>query len=192
MNTTTLDRMPPLAPETLDERQRAVAKALTEGPRGGVKGPFIPLLRSPELVEHVGKLGEYLRFGSTLEARITELVMVIVAREWTNHFEWTIHVPLAMKNGVPRATIDAIAEGRRPAQMRDDEAVAYAVCDELSRTRGVCETTYREAAGRFGERGVIELLAVHGYFAMVCAIMNVAHTPGPEASGVEPLRPFPL
>jgi len=185
-------RMPPLDPATLDEQQRAVAKALTDGPRGGVKGPFIPLLRSPALVEHVGKLGEYLRFGSALEPRISELVMVVVAREWTNAFEWAVHVPLALKNGVARATIDAIAEGRRPTGLPADEAAACAVCDELARTRGVSDTTYREAIERFGERGLIDLLAVQGYFAMVCAIMNVAHSPAPAAEGVAPLRSCPL
>jgi len=185
-------RMPPLDPDTLDAQQRAVAKALTEGPRGGVKGPFIPLLRSPALVEHVGKLGEYLRFGSALAPRISELVMVLVAREWTNAFEWAVHVPLALKNGVARATVDAITEGRRPAELPADEAIACAVCDELARTRGVSDTTYREAVECFGERGLIDLLAVQGYFAMVCAIMNVAHSEAPTAEGVPPLRGFPI
>jgi 4-carboxymuconolactone decarboxylase len=189
MNLSNVDRMPPLPSDKLDEHQRAVAKALTEGPRGGVKGPFIALLRSPALVEHVGKLGEYLRFGSSLEARIGELVMVIVAREWSNAFEWGVHVPLARKAGVAQEAIDAIAEGRRPAGMREDEAIAHAVCEELSRTKGVSDATYREAVSRFGERGLVELLSVYGYFAMVCAVMNVAHTP--PGAGAEPLRPFP-
>jgi 4-carboxymuconolactone decarboxylase len=187
-----MDRMPPLPANELSERQRAIHKEFTEGPRGGVKGPFIPLLRSPELVDRVGKLGEYLRFGSSLDPRVSELVMVAVSREWTNQFEWAVHAPLAEKNGVGRAAIDAIAEGRYPDALADDEAIAYAVCDELSRTKGVCETTYRRAVAAFGEAGLIDILTVYGYFAMVCAIMNVAHTPPP--AGTEKLRvaPFPL
>ncbi|HEY6821507.1 MAG TPA: carboxymuconolactone decarboxylase family protein [Burkholderiales bacterium] len=188
---TSLDRMPPLPAEALDERQRKAAEELAAGPRGGVKGPFIPLLRSPELLERLSKLGEYLRFGSTLAPRIGELVMLIVAREWTNQFEWAVHAPLAAKNGVARETILAVAEGRSPSTMAHDEQVAYALCDELSRTRGVSETTYRRAVACFGEAGVIDLLGVRGYFATVCAIMNVAHTPAPEGGG-EALRPYPV
>jgi 4-carboxymuconolactone decarboxylase len=185
------DRMPPLPVESLDEKQRAVHKELTEGPRGGVKGPFIPLLRSPELVERVGKLGEYLRFGSSLHPRIGEFVMVVVSREWTNQFEWAVHVPLAEKNGVARATIEAVAEGRYPDAMADDEAIAYAVCDELSRTKGVCDTTYARAVATFGETGVIDILTVYGYFTMVCAIMNAAHTPPPAGTEALRLATFP-
>jgi 4-carboxymuconolactone decarboxylase len=187
----TLDRMPPLPMEALDARQRKAADELTAGPRGGVKGPFIPLLRSPELLDRLAKLGEYLRFDSTLAPRIAELVMLIVAREWTNQFEWAVHAPLAVKNGVARETILAVAEGRWSSSMAHDEQAACAVCDELSRTRGVSETTYRRAVACFGEAGVIDLLGVWGYFATVCAIMNVAHTP-PPPGGTDRLRSYPL
>ena len=184
-----VDRMPPLSMEALDARQRQAAQALAAGPRGGVKGPFIPLLRSPELLDRLGKLGEYLRFGSTLAPQIGELVMLIVAREWTNQFEWAVHAPLALKNGIARETILALAEGRCPSVMPHDEQVAYAVCDELSRTKGVSETTYRRAVACFGEAGLMDLLGVRGYFQTVCAIMNVAHTPPPESA--DGLRPYP-
>ena len=188
---TALDRMPPLPMQALDARQRKAAEELAAGPRGGVKGPFIPLLRSPELLDRLGKLGEYLRFGSSLAPRIGEFVMLIVAREWTNQFEWAVHAPLALKNGLARETILAVAEGRCPSNMAHDEQVAYALCDELSRTKGVSETTYRRALACFGEAGVVDLLGVWGYFATVCAIMNVAHTPPPEG-GSERLRPYPV
>ena len=186
-----VDRMPPLAQDSLDARQREVADQLTRGPRGGVQGPFIPLLRSPELVERLGNLGEYLRFGSSLAPRISELTMLIVARQWTNQFEWAVHVPLALKAGVDPSVVDALAEGCYPTAMVADEGVAYAICDELTRTKGVCETTYRRATETFGERGLIDIAAVYGYFTTVCAIMNVAHTPPPE-SAVPRIAPFPL
>ena len=187
-----VDRMPPLAQESLDARQREVADQLTRGPRGGVKGPFIPLLRSPELVDRLGSVGEYLRFGSSLAPRVSELLMLIVARQWTNQFEWAVHVPLALKAGVDRSVIEALAEGRYPKQMADDEEVAYAICDELTRTKGICEKTYRRAIETFGERGVIDIVAVYGYFTTVCAIMNVAHTPPPAQTDVPRIVPFPL
>jgi len=185
------DRMPPLATSRLSGKQREVARELTEGPRGGVKGPFIPLLRSPDLVEHLGKLGEYLRFGSSLPARTREFVMLWVAREWTNQFEWAVHAPLALKSGVAKEAIDALAEGRRPGAMQADEEIAYDVCDELSRARGVCETTYRRAVEKLGEAGLLDIAAVYGYFVTVCAIMNLAHTPPPADTDATPIRPYP-
>lgn len=186
------DRMPPLPMDSLDEKQRKVAQDLIDGPRGGVKGPFIPLLRSPELVDRLGKVGEHLRFGSSLEARIGELVMLAVSREWTNQFEWAVHVPLALKNGVKQEVIDALAEGRYPKGMAQDEEIAYEVCDELSRTKSVCEATYRRAVAKLGEVGLIDIVTVYGYFVTVCAIMNVAHTPPPADTKVAPILPFPL
>jgi 4-carboxymuconolactone decarboxylase len=187
-----MDRMPPLAISALNEKQRKVADELINGPRGGVKGPFIPLLRSPELVERLGKVGEYLRFGSSLQPRISELVMLVVAREWTNQFEWAVHVPLALKSGIRQEAIDALAEGRRPRSMADDEEIAYEMCEELSRTKSLCETTYRRAVQQFGEVGVIDLATVYGYFVTVCAIMNLAHTPPPANAGVTPIERYPL
>lgn len=186
------DRMPPLPHESLNEKQRLVANELAQGPRGGVKGPFVALLRSPDLVDRVGKLGEYLRFGSSLAPRISEFVMLIVSREWTNQFEWAVHAPLAERQGVDRQVVRALAEGRRPDGMAADEAVAYALCDEISRTKGVSESTYQAAVAAFGENGFIDILAVWGYFCMVCAIMNAAHTPPPPGADVSRLTPFPL
>lgn len=186
------DRMPPLAPERMDEAQKAAAAELTAGPRGGVKGPFIPMLRSPELMNRLQKVGEYLRFQSALEARINEFVMLITSREWTQQFEWFVHTPLALKAGIRPEIIDALAEGRRPSGMAEDEEIAYEVCDELFRTHGVCETTYRRAIAKFGERGVIDMIGLVGYFSTVSMIMNVAHTPPQADTSVKPLQPFPL
>src|SRR4051794_8507214 len=112
-----VDRLPPLPSEALDDRQRDVADALTKGPRGGVKGPFVPILRSPELVDRLGRVGEYLRFGSSLPARVSEFVMLLVAREWTNQFEWAVHAPLARNHGIDAAILEAIGEGRYPKGM---------------------------------------------------------------------------
>jgi len=185
------DRMPPLAMDLLNEKQRKMAEELTNGPRGGVKGPFIPLLRSPELVDRLGKVGEYLRFGSSLQPKISEFVMLIVSREWTNQFEWAVHAPLALKNGIGQEVVDALAEGRRPKAMTEDEEIAYELCEELSRTKSVCETTYRRAVEKLGEVGVIDIATVYGYFVTVCAIMNLAHTPPPADTKIAPILPYP-
>ena len=185
------DRMPPLAMDSLNEKQRKAAEELIHGPRGGVKGPFIPLLRSPDLVDRLGKVGEYLRFGSSLQPKISEFVMLIVSREWTNQFEWAVHAPLALKNGIKQEVVDALAEGRRPKGMAAEEEMAYELCEELSRTKSVCETTYRQAVETFGEIGVIDIATVYGYFVTVCAIMNLAHTPPPAGTRIAPILPYP-
>jgi 4-carboxymuconolactone decarboxylase len=187
-----IDRMPPLPSTSLNEEQRKVTEELTNGPRGGVKGPFIPLMRSPQLVDRLGKVGEYLRFGSSLQPKISEFAMLVVSREWTNQFEWAVHVPLALRNGIKQETIDALAEGRHPAGMADDEAIAYEVCAELTRTRGLCDTTYRRAVEKFGEIGLIDIATVYGYFVTMCAIMNLARTPPPADTKVAALLTYPL
>lgn len=185
------ERMPPLAEESMNEAQRKAAAELIAGPRKGVKGPFIPLLRSPELMDRLQKVGEYLRFLSSLEARISELIMLIVSRQWTQQFEWSVHVPLGRKAGLKDEVVEALAEGRRPSAMRPDEEIAYDFCEELLRTKGVSDATYRSAVGAFGENGVVDIVGVVGYFTTVSMLLNVAHTP-PDGDGVRALSPFPL
>jgi 4-carboxymuconolactone decarboxylase len=185
------DRMPPLAAERMTLAQKEAAAELAAGPRGGVRGPFIPLLRSPELMDRLQKVGEYLRYQSSLEIRLNEFVMLIVARHWSQQFEWFVHYPLALKAGLDRGVADAVAEGRRPRGMADDEQAAYDFCDELFRTHGVSDATYRSAVDRFGEQGVIDLLGLIGYFTTVSMVMNVAHTPPPDDPSVSPLAPLP-
>jgi 4-carboxymuconolactone decarboxylase len=179
-----LERMPPLEAAEMTEDQRAAAAELAAGPRGGVKGPFIALLRSPELMQRLQKVGEYLRFGSSLEPRISEFVMLFVSRQWTQQFEWAVHVPLALEAGVKRETLESLAAGRRPTAMAPDEAITYDFCAELTANRGVSGATYRMAVAQFGERGVIDMLSVVGYFTTVSMVLNVARTP---AGGVSPI-----
>jgi len=185
------ERMPPLATEAMDDAQKAAAQELINGPRGAVFGPFIPLMRSPELMNRLQKVGEYIRFHSALETRINEWVMLIVSRQWTQQFEWCMHYPLALKAGVKQEVLDALAEGRRPRGMAEDEEIAYDLCDELARTHGVSDETYRRAVERFGERGVIDMVGLAGYFTTVSMIMNVARTPPQKETTVTPLSPFP-
>lgn len=187
--TTPNERMPALPRDRMDDAQRAAADELIAGPRKGVKGPFIPLLRSPQLMARMQKVGEYLRFESGLSRRVNELVTCVVAREWTQQFEWAIHVPLAIAAGTAPEAIAALREGRRPTGMSPEEELAYEFTTELQRSRGVSDATYRAAVEAFGERGVVDLVGLVGYFTAIAMVLNVAHTP-PEAGGaVEPL-PF--
>jgi 4-carboxymuconolactone decarboxylase len=185
------ERMPALRMEDMDDAQKAAAQELINGPRGAVFGPFIPLMRSPELMNRLQKVGEYIRYHSALETRINEWVMLIVSRQWTQQFEWCMHYPLALKAGMKQEVLDALAEGRRPRGMAEDEEVAYDLCDELARTHGVSDETYRRAVESFGERGVIDMVGLAGYFTTVSMIMNTARTPPQKETTVTPLSPFP-
>jgi 4-carboxymuconolactone decarboxylase len=185
------DRMPPLVPEAMSEEQKSAAAELAAGPRGGVRGPFIPLLRSPELMKRLQKVGEYLRYQSALERRLGEFAMLIVSRHLTQQFEWQVHYPLALEAGLAKETADALAQGARPRGMREDEETVHDFCTELLRTHGVAEDTYQAAAKRLGTRGLIDLVGLVGYFIAVSLVLNVAHTPAPQQPGVVPLEPFP-
>lgn len=183
------ERMPALPPHTMSEEQKSAAAELSAGPRGGVRGPFIALLRTPELMRRLQKVGEYLRYQSGLERRLSEFAMLVVARELTQQFEWEVHRPLALEAGVAAPTVDALAQGARANAMPEDEALVYDFCAELLRTHGVADETYRSAVKQLGEPGVVELVSLVGYFVTVSLVMNVAHTPAP--SGVGSLEPFP-
>jgi len=186
------ERMPLPARDAMNEQQRQAADALIAGPRKGVYGPFLPLLRSPQLLDRVAKLGEYLRYDSALDARIRELVICAAARHVTNQFEWLMHAPLAHKAGVAETTIEALRAGARPKGLPADEEAALDFARELLQTHGASEPAYGAAVAQFGEQGVVELTTLIGYFVMVSWLMNVAHTPAQALSQNEPLPAFPL
>lgn len=186
------ERMPAMDVAAMDEQQRKAAEEMTNGPRGGVKGPFVALLRSPELMDRLQRVGEYLRFQSSLNPRISEFAMLVVSREWTQQFEWRTHVPLARKAGLPQSTIDCLADARRPIGLAADEQAAYDLLDELLRTKGVSQVTYQNAVRVFNERGVIDLLGVAGYFTAISMLMNATHGPPSAQDDVPLLTPFPL
>lgn len=185
------ERLPLPPMEALNAEQRSAAEALTAGPRKGVKGPFIALLRSPTLLDGLARTGETLRFGSVLPQRVTEFVTLIVARHTSNQFEWAIHHPLALAAGTARETLDDLSAGRRPCAMSADESAAWGFTREVLEHHGVCDATYADAVGRWGEQGVVELTALIGYFTCVCWVMNVARTPAPGAPAGGALRPLP-
>ncbi|MGE0698426.1 MAG: carboxymuconolactone decarboxylase family protein [Hyphomicrobiaceae bacterium] len=181
-------RMPPIADADLTPEQRQAVADIVAGPRKSLVGPFIPLLRSPDFMARLQKTGEYLRFGSVFEPRLSELAILITARAWSQNFEWHHHRPIAEKAGLRTAVIEAIAEGRRPADMAMDEATIYDFLDELGRTRNVSQPTYDRTKAMFGEKGVVDLIGIHGYYSLLAMILNVTHTSG----GVEPeLPPLP-
>lgn len=171
------DRLPPIPAERWTDGQRQEAEAMIAGPRGAVLAPFIPLMRSPELMGHVQRIGEYLRFRSAIGVRLTELAILVTAAEWQQAVEWAIHAPIAEREGVAPETIAALSRCERPPRLADDEAAVYDVCIELHRERRVRDATWARAIAQFGEAGVVDLIGINGYYALLAMVMNAARTP---------------
>jgi 4-carboxymuconolactone decarboxylase len=181
--------MPPLPTEQLTEQQ---AQALAEfvAARGQPTGPWNVLLRSPELMRRTRGLSDYLRFESQLPGYLREFVILMTARQWGQSYEWNAHYPLALDEGFSAEMAQAIAEGRRPEGMVEEEAILYDFVTELQRNHGVSDATYARALERLGEQGVVETVSLVGYYTMISMILNTARTPLP--GGATPaLAPFP-
>ncbi|WP_457107075.1 carboxymuconolactone decarboxylase family protein [Methylobacterium sp. P5_C11] len=183
------ERMPEIPADSLSEAQAAAAAAFQAERGVPVFGPFVPLLRSPELMLCASRMGLYLRYGSVLPLRISEFAILIVARAWSQPVEWHIHHPIALKAGVAPETAQALAEGRRPDTMSANEALAYAFSTELTHNRAVSDPTYAALVARFGEQGAIDLAGINGYYALLAMTMNVARTALPEGTP-SPLPPL--
>ena len=125
------DRLPPIGFEKLSASQQVAAQAVIDGPRGALYGPFVPLIRSPELMSAAQKMGEYLRYRSAIGTRLTELVILVTARQWSQQVEWAIHEPIARQYGVSDEVIAAVAARRRPDGMAADEALVHDFCMQL-------------------------------------------------------------
>lgn len=180
------DRLPPLPEAGWSEAQRREALEVIQGPRGALISPFVPLLRSPELMGHAQRMGEYLRYRSSLGLRLSEFAILLVAKEWSQQVEWTIHAPIAEREGVPRATIESIAAGERPRAMAADEGLVYDFVMELRAAKTVSDPTWAQAIELLGEPGVMDLTGIVGYYTFLAMVMNVARTPAPQSIGDSP------
>lgn len=175
------DRLPPLPEAQWTEPQRIAAREVIEGPRGALISPFVPLLRSPELMTHAQRMGEYLRYRSAVGLRLSELAILVTARQWTQQVEWAIHAPIAVREGISQEAINAISEGRCPLDLRRDEQLVYEFSMELHRNRSLSDTTWADAVELWGEQGVIDLIAINGYYALLSMVMNAARTAVPPS-----------
>ena len=155
----------------------------------GVGGPFIALLREPKLADQAYAMATYFRNESVLGPRLTEFVILLAARDWTQQFEWTAHYARALKSGLSEETVHTIAEGRRPANMKEDEDIVYDFWTELNRNKSVSDATYERALRKFGEPGVVSMTALNGYYMMLAMMLNVARTPILPANAQVPKLP---
>lgn len=176
------DRLPPIPAEDLTPAQRRAAQALQQGRRGALFGPFVPLLRSPELLDRAQHLGEYLRYESALAPRLRELAILTTAQHFRQSYEWHVHAPAALEAGLAAATLESLAAGRRPEPFAPDEATVYDFCLELHGAKVVSDATYAAALERLGEKGLVDLCGVCGYYGLLAMVMNAARTPLPAGA----------
>jgi 4-carboxymuconolactone decarboxylase len=185
------DRMPTLSPDKMTEAQRKAAaeyKAL----RGSdmTAPPWTVLARVPDYVVPVLQMRLHNQNNSALSPKLTEFAILIAARHWTNNYEWELHRDAAMKAGLNRDIMAAVADGRRPERMAEDEELLYDFCQELLRNQSVSDRTYERALARFGEEGVVEAATLEGYYSFLAILMNMARSPLP--AGAKPaLTAFP-
>jgi 4-carboxymuconolactone decarboxylase len=171
------ERFPPVAPEAMSEAQRDVAARIAGGPRGSLRGPFLVLLHNPELADRVQALGEHLRYRSAVPQRLVELAVLVTARRWTCQYVWFMHAPLARREGVADDVIAAIAAGRRPEAMTEDEALTHDIAAHAG--GDLPDALFAAAEARFGRAGLLDLLAVCGYYTMQAMVLNAARAPLP-------------
>ena len=173
------ERMAEIPLDKMSSAQRAVADAIMSGPRGGLRGPFNAWLRSPVLADRLQKVGEYIRFNTSLDKRVNEMAILMTAQAWGSQYEWYAHAPLAIKAGLDPDIVAAIGAGRKPEKMKDDEAVVWEFTTQLRRDHGVDDAIYAKALEKLGEQGIMDLIAVNGYYDVVSMTLNVARVAPP-------------
>ncbi len=183
------DRLPPIPVEKQTPEQRKAAEAFRANRKQDVFGPFVPLHRSPEIMLRAMAMGDFLRYRTVFPTKLNEFIILITARHFTQQYEWYVHYPIALKEGLSREVADAVADGRRPAGMSADEELIHDFCTELLRNHSVSDVTYARAIARWGEQGTMEMVGVVGYYTFQSMVLNTARTPVP--AGAPTLRPFP-
>jgi 4-carboxymuconolactone decarboxylase len=184
------DRFKPLTYDTMTPEQRKMTDDVLSGERGSMAGPYNVLLRSPEMGDLAQKFGAYTRFHSTVPKRLNEFAIIITARYWTSQFEWLPHKRAALQAGLRPEVVDAVAIGKRPASMWMDEEAVYDFCTELLTRKQVSDETFEAAAELLGERGVVDLIGVIGYYQLVSMLLNTDRYPMPNGMAAE-LKPLP-
>ena len=183
------DRLPPIPPEKQTDAQKKAAQEFRGERMTDVFGPFVPLSRSPQLMMDAARMGTYLRFGNTLPRALSEFAVILQARRWTQEYEWYVHAGDARTAGLPEEIIQAVAEGRRPEKMTDEQEIIYEFGRELNENRAVTDRTYARAVARFGEPGVMDLVGLNGFYTLISMALNVGRTPLP-AGATPVLKPL--
>jgi 4-carboxymuconolactone decarboxylase len=167
-------RLPTIPPDQYDEEQKKAAEEFLAARKTPVFGPFQPMMYSPKVMNLARSTGDYLRYNSSIGNMLSELVILVTAREWSQDYEWWLHYPIALKAGVSKDVADAIGDGRRPATMSPDEEIVYDFTRELHQTHRVSDVTYAKAEARFGKKGVVDMTAIAGYYTWLAMELNMA------------------
>ncbi len=185
-----ITRFAPLKAEELTPPQKAWADDIAVPPRNAKFGnpPYRAYIRSPDLARRLSALSDYLRWNTSLSPRLSELAILITAREWTAQYEWFAHYPLALKGGLDPKVADAIAAGKRPDTMKDDEAALYDLATALYRDRKVSDAAYKAALEKFGERGIMDIIGIIGYYDLVSMTLITMQAAAPNDS----VKPLPV
>ena len=185
------DRFKPLVYDDMTPAQKTMIDHLLAGERQSLGGPFNVLLRSPEMGDLAQQFGASMRFHAALPKPALETVIIVTARFWAAQFEWSAHRRAALQAGVSPAVVDAIANGQRPAGMTPDVETAYNFIVELLKTRQVSDPVFLAAKNRFGEKGVVDMIGLSGWYSMVSMALNVDRYPVAQAE-LKPLtNPLP-
>jgi 4-carboxymuconolactone decarboxylase len=182
-----MPRLPELTVDMLTPEQRNVHDAIVAGPRGLVQGPLNIWLNSPKLAERAQELGAFCRYHTSLPPRLSELAILVTGATWKAGFEWFVHAPIGIAAGLDPAAVETIRTGGTPKFERADEAAVYDFTHELLEKRRVSDATYKRAVAELGSVGVVELVGILGYYALISMTIVAFHVPIPEG---EP-EPFP-
>ncbi len=182
-------RLPDIPPAQYDADQKKAAEEFQAARKAPLSGPFQTMMYSPEVMSRARAMGDYLRYHSAIGNTLSELVILITARAWSQGYEWSAHQPLALKAGISKDIVDAIAEGRRPTAMSADEEIAYDFTMELQYNKGVSDTTYAKAEKRWGKKGAVDIAGISGYYTFLALQLNMARQPVP--ANAPPLPRFP-
>jgi len=171
------DRLPTIPPAQYSPEQKQAAAEFEAARKVPVFGPFEPLMYSPAVMSQARAMGDYLRYKSAIGNTLSELAILLTAREWTQDYEWSVHYPIALKAGIRQEIADAIAEGRRPATLSADEAIVYDYALELLKNKQVSNFTFERAKTRFGAKGVVDMTGIVGYYTFLAMQLNAAQYP---------------
>ncbi len=174
------ERLPTIPPSQYSDEQKKAAEDFLASRKVPVFGPFEPLMHSPQVMSQARAMGDYLRYNSAIGNTLSELAILVTAREWTQDYEWHVHQPIALKVGIKPEVAAAIADGRRPAGMSDDEEIVYDFSTELHRNKRVSERTFERAEKCWGKKGVVDLTGINAYYALLAMQLNVAQYPLPK------------
>ncbi len=183
------DRLPTIPAEQYSAEQAQAAAAFEAERKVPLSGPFKPLLHSPQVMTLARSMGDYLRFKSSIGNTLSELVILLTAREWSQDYEWFIHQPLAVKAGIRADITEAIAQGRRPASLSSDEAIVCDFVSELLKNKSVSDPSFERAKQRFGGQGVVDMTAIVGYYSLLAMQLNVAQFAVPADANKLPRLP---